>query len=125
MPTKRQSQVSEMIRRNFSMVLMEEGKYIYGHEALVTVTNVMVTPDLSEAKIYLSVYNIEDKFNVILGLESEPVRLRSSLAQKIRKQVRIIPKLQYFLDDTLDEIYKVNELFAKLERDGQMGKNEE
>ena len=55
--SKRQLQISEVIRRNFSAVLQQEGGYIYGTEALVTVTTVKVTPDLSLAKIYLSVYN--------------------------------------------------------------------
>ncbi len=55
--SKRQLQVAETIKRNFGIVLQQEGSYIYGSEVLVTVTSVKLTPDFSQAKIYLSVYN--------------------------------------------------------------------
>jgi ribosome-binding factor A len=55
MATKRNLQVAELIKRHFSEVLQSEGGYVYGTEPLVTVTKVMVSPDFSQAKIYLSV----------------------------------------------------------------------
>ena len=115
--SKRQLQISEVIRRNFSVVLQQEGGYIYGTEALVTVTTVKVTPDLSLAKIYLSVYNTEDKEAIILLLEEEYARLKQSLASRIKKQTRRIPNFSMYLDDTLDEMYKLNNVFDKLNKD--------
>jgi len=115
--SKRQLQISEVIRRNFSIVLQQEGGYIYGTEALVTVTTVKVTPDLSLAKIYLSVYNTEDKEAIILLLEKEYSRLKQSLASRIKKQTRRIPNFSMYLDDTLDEMYKLNHVFNKLNKD--------
>ena len=56
MESKRQKQVAELIKRNFGTLLQQEGAYIYGSEALVTVTSVKMSPDMSLAKIYLSVY---------------------------------------------------------------------
>ncbi len=114
--SKRQLQISEVIRRNFSIVLQQEGGYIYGTEALVTVTTVKVTPDLSLAKIYLSVYNTEDKEAIILLLEKEYSRLKQSLASRIKKQTRRIPNFSMYLDDTLDEMYKLNHVFNKLNK---------
>ena len=122
--SKRQLQVAEVIKRNFSLVLQQEGTYIYGLEVLVTVTSVKVSPDLSQGKIYLSVYNTENKQAVILQMEEEYNRLKQALANRIKKHVRRIPEFQFFLDETLDEMYRVNSLFNKLHREKQMGKEE-
>lgn len=114
MASKRQSQVASVIKRNFSTVLQQEGSYIYGTQALVTVTNVQVTPDMGEAKIYLSVFNVEDKQTVLLEIEDNAGRLKQQLAQRIRKHVRRVPSLQFFLDDTLDEMYRINEVLDRI-----------
>ena len=124
MQTKRQKQVAETIKRHFSVVMQQEGSYIYGSEALVTITNVKMTPDFSLAKIYLSVYNTENKQAPILELEENMVRLRQSLAMRIRKHVRRIPEIAFFLDDTLDEMYRLNSLFNRLRDENQMGEEE-
>jgi len=119
--SKRQLQISEVIRRNFSVVLQQEGGYIYGTEALVTVTTVKVTPDLSLAKIYLSVYNTEDKEAIIMLLEKDYARLKQSLASRIKKQTRRIPNFSMYLDDTLDEMYKLNHVFDKINKEKKSG----
>ena len=68
METKRQMQAAELVKRNFSLVLQQEGSYIYGVEPLVTVTGVKMSPDLGQAKIYLSVFNTENKQAVFLEM---------------------------------------------------------
>ena len=112
--TKRMLQVAELIRRNFGMVLQQEGSYVYGLEPFVTVTTVKMSPDLGIAKIYVSIYNVDDKFNVILSMEGEMDRLRSSLYHRIRKQLRRMPLLQFYEDDTLDEMQRLNEVFDRI-----------
>lgn len=124
METKRQKQASELIKRNFGIVLQNEGIYIYG-DALVTVTNVVISPDFGLAKIYLSVYNTLDKQAVILLMQEHNSRLRHSLGERIRKQIRRIPHVDFYLDDTLDEMYRLNALFDKMEADNQFGDREE
>ncbi|MEM9886839.1 MAG: 30S ribosome-binding factor RbfA [Bacteroidota bacterium] len=119
--SKRQLQVAETIKRNFSVVLQQEGSYIYGAEVLVTVTEVKMSPDMGIAKIYLSVYNTEDKQSVILQLEEQYYRLRQNLATRVKRHMRRVPELQFYEDDTLDEMYRLRELFDKLEDDNQMG----
>ncbi len=114
MASKRQEQVAELIKRNFGVVLQQEGSYIYG-DAFVTVTQVQVTPDLSQAKLYISVFNTEDKQSVLLMMERETRKLKQSLAYRIRKHVRRIPDIAIYLDDTLDEMYKLNEIFDNLD----------
>ncbi len=106
------------------MVLQQEGSYIYGG-ALVTVTSVHVSPDLLLAKVYLSIYNADDKDIILAKIEESAFRLRNELHQRVRKHVRRVPDLDYYIDDTLDEMYRVDALFKKLEADNQMGKSEE
>lgn len=119
METKRQLQVAELIKRNFSIVLQQDGVNIYGAKPMVSVTNVKVSPDLSVAKIYLSVFNIEHRQEPLLLMLEEKSRLKSALARRIRSAVRIIPEIELFLDDTIDEMYLVDDLFRRL-NDGEI-----
>lgn len=119
MASKRQLQVAETIKRHFSTVLQNEGGYVYGPEPLVTVTNVKVSPDFSQAKIYLSVYNTDNKQAVLLEMEENTQRLKQSLAARIRKHMRRIPEIAFYLDDTLDEMYRLNALFDRINEDDQ------
>ncbi len=125
METKRQRQVAEQIKRNFSIVLQQEGSYIYGAKPLVTVTEVKVTPDMSQAKIYLSVWNTDNKQAVLLQMREEQARLKGSLGTRLRRQLRRIPDLDYFIDETLDEMEQVDQLFNRLYADKQMPEDEQ
>lgn len=116
MASKRNLQAAELIKRNMGMVFFQEGSYIYG-DALVTVTNVILTPDMGESKIYLSVYNVDDKQAVVDTISHHTHKLRQSLAQRIRKHVRRIPTIQFFIDETLDEMYRLNALFDGLKEE--------
>ena len=109
MHSKRQKQTAEVIRRHFGQVLLQEGSYIYG-DAFVTVTKVYVTPDISLAKIYLSVYNAINKQAIVDKVNEHASQLKKNLAHRIRKHVRRIPEIDFYIDETLDEIYRVNKL---------------
>lgn len=123
MESIRQKQVGELIRRYFAMILTEEGSIIYGRDKLVTVTEVKMTPDLLIAKVYVSVYGTENKPEVILLLEDNYTRLRQALAGKVGKQMRRMPELEFFLDDTVDEMYRVEALLNRIgEDDSKIGK---
>lgn len=119
-PTIRQKQVAELVRRNFSIILLEQGRYIF-EDALVTVTEVQMSPDLLLAKVYLSIYNTDNKQAVLLMMEDQHQELRQSLGRRMRKQVRRIPDLAFYIDDTLDEMERVDKLFKRLEATNQMG----
>ncbi|NJO86630.1 MAG: 30S ribosome-binding factor RbfA [Lewinella sp.] len=118
--TKRQRQVAEILKRNFSLVLQQEGPYVFGPEPLVTVTEVKVSPDLSVGKVYLSIWNTENKQAVMLQMAEEHPRLKQALAQRTKRHLRRLPELAYFQDETLDEMYKVNGLFDRLYAENQM-----
>ncbi len=116
MYSKTQLQTAELIKRNFSRVLQEQGVYVYGTEPLVTVTEVTMSPDLGNAKIYLSVYNVDDKETVLFEINQSITELRKDMAKKIRNHVRRIPVLDVYLDETLDEVKKLDSIFDKINR---------
>lgn len=114
MESRRQLQVAEVIKRNFSMVLNQEGRYVYGDGIMVSVTSVNMSPDLSVAKIYLSIFNTDNKQETLILLEENTARLKNLLSQRIRKHVRRIPELHFYIDDTLDEVYRLEKLFDQI-----------
>ncbi len=112
--TKKQRQVAALIQKDFSIVLKAEGAFIYGVEAMVTVTSVRMSSDLGIAYIYLSVFNVEDKEDIIKKMWANLSRFRGELGNRIRSQVRRIPVLKFYIDETLDEIEHIDNLFSKL-----------
>ncbi len=118
MDSIRQKQVGELIRRQFSMILAREGRYVYGQQALVTITQVLMTSDLALAKVYLSIYNTENKQEVILLMEDSYPRLKHALHISLKKQIRAMPEMKFYIDDTIDEVYKVDALFKKFDPEG-------
>jgi len=124
MPSIRQQQVAETIKRNFSIVLQQEGANIYGTGPFVTVTNVVMSPDFSIAKIYLSVFNTENKQEVILMMEDQYYRLKQALTHRLARHLRRMPELQFYIDEMLDEMERVDALFKKLDSDKAKGEEE-
>lgn len=113
MDSKRQLQIGELIRRHFSPVFQQEGTYIYG-QAFVSVSLVKVTPDLSLAKVYLSIFNTEDKEAVLQKIINHTHVLKQGLSSRIKNHVRRIPQIHFFLDETTDEMFQVDKLFDKV-----------
>jgi ribosome-binding factor A len=113
--TIKQRQIAAMIQKEFSAVLLIEGNLIYG-DALVTVTRVRMSADMGIAYIYLSVFNTLYKQEIIKEIWENLARLRGELGKRIRKQVRRIPMLKFFIDDTLDEVEHLDMLFDAINK---------
>ncbi len=112
MDTIRQNKVSRLIQRDLSALFQQECKeYIAG--AMVSVTTVRVSPDLSYAKIYLSIFPSERAGMVMGNLEEKNRSVRFQLGKKVGKQMRIIPELRFFVDDSLDYIDKIDGLLKE------------
>jgi len=126
MLSKRQLQVAKIIQQNMGEVFQREGRNIFGR-AMVTVTSVWVSPDLGIARIYLSVFNAENKKGVLAMIEQNSYTVKKELVRRIRNKMRKMPELEFFLDETLDEVFKMETLFANLDKGTSMekGKNEE
>lgn len=113
MDSIRQKQIAKMVQAALSEVFLSEAREILG-QAMVTVSNVKVTPDLLLARAYLSIYNT-DKPDEILGfIQYNSRELRRLVGSKIKNKVRRIPELEFYRDDTLDEVFKMEDLFKQI-----------
>jgi ribosome-binding factor A len=112
--SKKQRQIGALIQKEFSTVLREEGPLMYGASVMVTVTNVRMSSDMGIAYIYVSVFNAPYKQEIVKELWENLSRLRGELGRRIRKQVRRIPLLKFYIDDTLDEMEHIDRLFDQI-----------
>jgi ribosome-binding factor A len=109
METIRQKQVGKIIQVALSDVFIREAREILG-TAMVSVTQVKITPDLLQAKVYLSIYNTQQPEEILGFIRHNDRELRHILGSKIRNKVRRIPELIFFRDDTMDEVIKLETL---------------
>ncbi|MBU3675651.1 MAG: 30S ribosome-binding factor RbfA [Chitinophagaceae bacterium] len=111
--SKRQKQVGQLIQQEMSAVFQREGLNII-HGGMISISRVKVTPDLLEARIYISFYQIPEPEKMLKAIKERDWELRKHLAARIKNQVRKIPVLHYYLDDTLDYVFKMEEVFKNL-----------
>lgn len=111
MNTTRQQKIAAMLQRELANIFLVDSRNIY--KCMITVTNVKVTPDLSIARAYISVYNTADKELIIKLIKENTKDIRFRLGQQVRNQLRVVPALEFFLDDTLDYIEHIDELLKK------------
>ncbi len=113
---KRQKQIGGLIQEEINSIFQRLGlSFVEG--GMVSVSSVKVTPDLLEARIYLSIYNAADKKAVVKKIEDRHWEIKKELAASVKHQLRRIPELKFFLDDTLDQVFKMEELFSKIKED--------
>ena len=112
MDTTRQLKVARLIQKEVADIFLKEGKNYFG-SAFITVTGVRISPDLSFAKIYLSLFGTKDKQALLKLIKEHHSEIRNYLGKRIRQQVRVIPELNFYLDDTMDYAARINELLNK------------
>ncbi len=111
METKRQNKIARLIQKEMSEIFLGMTRQM--HNTLVTVTVVRVSPDLSVAKIYLSIFPSEKSQELLEFIRSKSVPIRHDLSQRTRFQLRIVPELSFFLDDSLDYIDHIDQLLKE------------
>lgn len=116
MDTKRQKQIGKLLQIAMSEVFQQEATYITAG-ALVTVSEATVTPDMSLARFYLSIYNTPNSDELLSKIQEQKGLFRLWLGNKVKKQVRKIPQIEFFRDDTLDKVFELEALFANLNKD--------
>ncbi len=109
METTRQQKVAHQIKKDLSEIFMHSNREIT-QDKMVTVTTVRVSPDLSFAKVYLSIFpsNEPDKF--LENLKYHVKHIRYELGKMVRHQLRIVPELAFFIDDSLDYAEHIDDL---------------
>jgi len=110
---KRQKQVGALLMEELSGIFQRLGLSMIDG-GLVSLTAVKVTPDLLEARVYLSLFQVKDPAAVMKKIEDRGWEIKRELADRVKHQLRRIPVLQYYYDDTLDHADKMEELFKKI-----------
>ncbi len=108
----RQLKVGKELQKHMAEIIRSKGMAAFGG-ALVSVSGVKVSPDLSVAKIYVSVFPSEKAEAVMGSLEENTRALRGELGAKVGKQLRIVPEIVFYLDSSLDYVEHIEELLKK------------
>jgi ribosome-binding factor A len=121
--TKRQKQVAGLINeelndicRRMNLLMMDGG--------MISISAVKITPDLFEARVYLSMFKIKDTQAVLLKFEEKNKEIRKELGSRVRHQLRSVPEIKFYIDDTLDYAFKMEELFEKIKKDDENSKQQ-
>lgn len=86
---------------------------------MISISSVKMTPDLLEARVYLSMFQIKAPVEMLAKMNERMSEIRRDLGNRVGKQLRRVPELTFFLDDTLDHVFKMEELFRKINEDKQ------
>ena len=112
---KRQKQIGGLIQEEISTIFQRLGLNIIDG-GMVSISSVKITPDLLEARIYLSIFNAPDNKAVHRKIEERAWEIKRELATRVKHQLRRIPELKFFLDDTLDHVFKMESLFKEIKK---------
>lgn len=110
--TQRQQKVSRSIMRDIGDIFLAEGKELT-QGAMVSVTKVRIVPDLSYAKVYLSVFPFEKSEEILKRMRENDWQIRFWLGKKVKQQLRIVPELAFHIDDSLEYVANIDSLLNK------------
>jgi len=108
MESTRQSKIARLIQKELSEIFLLQAKSLSG--VIVSVTSVSVSPDLSIARARISVFPSERSNEIVRNLTANTRSIRYELGGRLRHQLRIIPELKFFVDDSLDYLERIDEL---------------
>lgn len=107
--SKRQKQVAGLLNEELNDIFLRLGLNIVDG-GMISISGVKVTPDLLEARIYLSFFQVADSAGMLKKIKDKAWEIKRELAARVGKQLRRMPELQYFYDDTLDYVFKMEQL---------------
>ncbi|HUR67022.1 MAG TPA: ribosome-binding factor A [Chitinophagaceae bacterium] len=113
---KRQKQIAGLLNEEMNIIFQRLGLNMVDG-GMVSISSVKVTPDLLEARFYLSFFQVKDVTSALKKIDDRHHEIKKELAAKVRHQLRSIPVLKFFQDDTLDQVFKMEEIFRKIEED--------
>src|ERR1051325_3568117 len=112
MDTTRQLKIARLLQKELATIFQKESRNLAAG-ALVTVTVVRVSPDLSVAKVYLSFFPVKDAQKFLENIKAKVKEIRGALGMAVKKQLRIVPELVFYIDDSLDYADKIDRLLKK------------
>ena len=110
---KRQKQIAGLLNEEMNTIFQKLGLSMIDG-GMVSISSVKVTPDLLEARFYLSFFQVKNVEDALKKIEGRHHEIKKELAAKIRHQLRNIPVLKFYKDDTLEQVFKMEELFKKI-----------
>jgi ribosome-binding factor A len=111
MQETRQNKIARLLQKELSVIFQEQTRYMHG--VMVSVTRTKISPDMSICTAYLSIFPSERGEELLQNIEKNNQQIRYTLGQRVRYQLRIIPELRFFIDDSLDYIDRIDELLKK------------
>lgn len=114
---KRQKQVAIEISKELNDIFLKLNLNVQ-EGGMVSIASVKVTPDLYEARIYLSFFQTRNEDEVLEKIKHRSGEIRGELGKRMRHQLRIIPQLTFYKDDTLDYVFKIEKLLDDLKKEG-------
>ncbi len=109
MESTRQKKVARLIQKELADIFLKKGNEL-AHGKLISVTKVRVSPDLSFARVYISIFPAKEQEIILKSIEEHTSRIRFDLGHKVRSQLRIVPDIAFYIDDSLDYIDKIDKL---------------
>ncbi|MBS5612490.1 MAG: 30S ribosome-binding factor RbfA [Prevotella buccalis] len=111
MQETRQNRVARLLQKELATIFQSQTQATHG--VMVSVTQVRVSPDLSICTAYLSIFPSEKAEEIIKNITANEKSIRYDLGTRVRNQLRIVPELRFFIDDSLDYIEHIDELLKK------------
>ena len=123
--SKRQKQVSKVIEQELNEIFLRKGWNIMG-KGMLSIARVKITPDLYEARVFLSMFQIDDKEELLKTIKAHDWEIRKELGLRIKNQMRKIPTLTFYIDDTLDYVANIEKVLERIKKtEGPASENEE
>ena len=113
---KRQKQVAGVIIHELNDIFLRMGLNMLDG-GMVSISSVKITPDLFEARVYLSFFQIKDNDAMLTRIQEKSKEIRNELGKRVRHQLRSIPQITFYIDDTLDYVFKMEELLDKIKKE--------
>lgn len=113
---KRQKQIGGLLNEEMNGIFQRLGLNMIDG-GMVSISSVKVTPDLLEARIYVSFFQVKDPAAALQKIEDRHHEIKKELTASVRHQLRSMPVLKFFQDDTLDHVFKMEEIFKKIEEE--------
>lgn len=110
---KRQKQVAAVLEEALNDIFRRLGLNMMGG-GMVSISSVKITPDLYEARVYISFYKVSDTVDALNRIKDKAREIKKELTQRVRHQLRAMPVLTFFIDDTLEYVDKIEQIFKEI-----------
>jgi len=118
---KRQKQVAAVLEKELNDIFQRRGLSMI-HGGMVSISSVKITPDLYDARVYLSFFKVDDQAATLKFIQDKSWEIKKDLTERVRHQLRSMPILQFYIDDTLEYVDKMEQLFKEIHQQDQQQK---